>query len=370
MKTGKTIVQLAQALQDQKDASRDFMVPLEKLEAITANNAGEKPEVALRFSNGAKHVVTPNKWAHSQLSQYADIPKAYYDRLNAERPGLLVENLNHGFDRLRAVAKETRKPETRMLRTVGGTARALLSSKYRRLDSIDLMEAVMPALINGKFEIDSSEMTEQRMYLKALTSKVQGEIKPGDVVQFGIMVSTSDVGAGSLRVEPLIYRLVCKNGMISNTAIRKTHIGRGQAGDDIQELLSDRTKELSDAAFFASIRDVITAHMRPEIFQRELDRYREAAGIPITNFNLDEVVELAMDRVKVSGEKTKQTMVEYLIKGADGAGLTKWGLANAFTFAAQSDAVDYDESVELERAGHKVIEIPRTDWERIAMKSA
>lgn len=370
MKTGKSIIELAQALDAQKKQARDFIVPVEKLQAVTVTKDDGREHVALNFANGSDHTVRPNTWAHSQLATYSDIPKAYYDRLNAENPRLLTDNINHSFERLRYDAKTERKQESRMLRTVGHDVRAVLSSKYRRLDAHDLIEAVLPVMIDGQFEVESSELTERRIYLKALTPKVQGEVKVGDVVQFGLMVSSSDVGAGSLRVEPLLYRLVCKNGMVTNSALKKFHIGRNQGTDDITELLSDRTKELTDAAFWASIRDVVQANMRPDIFQRELDRMKEAAGIAITNFNLEQVAELAMDRVGVTGEKTRMSIVEYLARGADGAGLNKWGLANAFTYAAQADHVDYDESIELERAGAKVIELQRKDWAAIAEKTA
>lgn len=367
MKTGKSLTELAQELERLKNDSRDFVVPTAKL---SMEVAGENPTPVLRMQNGQAHDYRPTSWAHSQLAQVTDIPKAYYDRIAAENPTLLARNVNHGFDRLRAEAAAKGKPEARMIRTVGGQVRAVLSSKYRRLDCYDLAETVLPVMVQNRFEVVSSEITDRRMYLKALTPRVQGEIKPGDVVQFGLCISSSDVGAGSLRVEPLMYRLVCSNGLITNTAIRKFHVGKNQAGDDIQELLSDATKELSDAAFWAQVRDVVQGHMRSDIFELEMAKLRVAAGEKITNFDIEEVVELTMKRVGVTGEKTKHSMVGYLANGADGAGLNRYGLLNAMTYAAQQDHVDYDQSVELERAAYEILELPKKDWARIAEKAA
>jgi hypothetical protein len=55
----------------------------------------------------------------------------------------------------------------------------------------------------------SCDVTESRFYLKAVTDRVQGEVKQGDAIQAGLVVSNSEVGQGSLRVEALDSRLVC-----------------------------------------------------------------------------------------------------------------------------------------------------------------
>lgn len=154
--------------------------------------------------------------------------------------------------------------------------------------------------------------------------------------------------------------------MIANTAIRKFHVGKSQAEDDIRELLSDKTKELTDAAFLAQVRDVVLSSMQPEQFEKQVDRIRLAAGQPIKNFDLNEVVELTMKRVGVTGENKKNSILAALASGNQGAGLTRWGLVNSFTYAAQADDVDYEESIEMERAAGQILELPATDWRRIA----
>ena len=44
------------------------------------------------------------------------------------------------------------------------------------------------------------------------------EVKQGDTVQAGIIISNSEVGLGSLSLRTFLYRLVCLNGMILNFA--------------------------------------------------------------------------------------------------------------------------------------------------------
>lgn len=357
MKQGKSLVELAKTLQDIRDNSRDFLVPAKEL--------AMRDDASLVFKNGQEHEYAPNRLAHGQLAGYTGIPRAYYEKLLDENKSLLANNVNHGFSKKSEQANRG-KPETRMVRTYRDQIRAVLSSSYRRLDSFDLCNNVLPLLHEKQMTVDSSELTESRLYIKALMPKLQSEVKVGDPVQYGILITNSDVGAGAVRVEPLIYRLICKNGMVASTAIRKFHAGRNMAGNDVQELFTDETHRLTDAAFWAQVKDIVTASMQPEIFEAEVNKLRQAAEQRITNFDIPEVVELAMGSVGVSGEGVKENIIGYLANGADGAGLTKWGLLNGFTYAAQSPAVNYDQSVELERAGAKILELSNRDWRRIA----
>jgi hypothetical protein len=366
MKNGKTLTELASTLENLKNHAHDYVVPVEKMRATAENDA---VTITIDDGNGGR-LFFPNAWAHQQISTFTDVPKGYYDRLNFENTMLLTLAINHGLNMAAGRAKAEKKVESRMLRTIGTDMRALVSPRYRRLDCYDLLETVFPVMIDGGLKVVSSELTERRMYIKAVSDKLTTEVKKGDVVQYGLVISSSDVGAGSVRVEPLINRLVCTNGMIMESAIRKYHIGKHEGFDEFQELLSDKTKELSDAAFWAQIRDVVIGSMKREIFEAAANSFREAAGMPITNFELPKVVELAMKHTATTGEKVKESIVSYLANGADGAGLNKWGLSQAFGWAAQQDGVDYDTSTDLERAAGKIIELPRNAWKIISEKAA
>lgn len=291
---------------------------------------------------------------HEQVGSRHAIPKAYYDRLRSQAPELLVANVNHWFK-----ADGNRK----LVRTLDGRARAYLSDRYRALDNYDLLQAALPELMKQpNIQIVSCEVTEARMYLKAVFPKLEGEIKTGDIVQAGLVVSNSEIGAGSVRVEPLVYRLVCKNGMISNTAMRRYHVGKQQAGEgDFTELLTDKTKEMTDAAFWAQVRDVISGSLTDETFQRQVLRLREAATEqPITG-NVVKVVEVTQKKLGFS-DTEGQMILQHLIQGGS---LSAYGLMNAITRTSQ-DVDDYDRATELERAGGKLIELDRKDWRVIA----
>jgi len=42
------------------------------------------------------------------------------------------------------------------------------------------------------------------MYLKVVTPRLEFEVAPGDIVHAGIVVTNSEVGCGTLSVQPLL----------------------------------------------------------------------------------------------------------------------------------------------------------------------
>jgi hypothetical protein len=354
MKKGLTLTELATKLQQQRETQKDYIVPVEKMTA----KVNEENKLVLNFTNGSEQNYSLNTWSGSQVAQFADIPKQYFDRLSSENPDLAAQNINHGFSKL--------QNEKRMIRCQDNYIRGFLSNGYRRLDAYDMLENTLPTIFDAGLEVVSSEVNERKLFIKMLSPKLQGEITKGDLVQYGLTISTSDVGAGSVRIEPLIYRLVCANGLISDTALRKFHRTSKHEVDTVFELLSDKTKEMTDAAFWAQCNDLIKLSLETINFEKEIEKLKKAAQLPITNFDLPNVVELSMRAVNVSGEQTKNSILAALASGNEGAGLTQWGLVNSFTKAAQADHLDYEQSIDLERAASKIITLSPKQWETIA----
>jgi len=347
MKTGKTLVEMAQELQRQSEAKRDYIADTRVLEM---SPAGE-----LALENGSRHEFPVTDHAHSQIAQRLDIPAKYYQRMKAEQPQLLAQNVNTWFQQ---------NPERRMIRTLDGKARAFLSDRYRRLDNYDLAEAVLPVLgeMGEGIQIISSELTEKRMYIKAINRRLELEVKRGDVVQAGICITNSEVGLGSLRVEPLIYRLVCLNGMISQDfSTKKYHVGRAAEDGDAYELYSDDTLKADDRAFFLKVQDTVRATVDMAKFSTIVERMKEATEQKIEG-NPVEAVEVLSEKFGYSNEE-KTGILTHLIQGGD---LTAYGMLNAITRTSQ-DLEDYDRATELERDGSKILSLPSSTWKAIAM---
>jgi hypothetical protein len=351
MKTGRSLSDLAAELERQASSKRDYIADTRALQVRPDASTGL---IVLEGVNGGMPL---RPTAHEQMGSILGIPRTYYDRLMANAPDLLARNVNHW---LKA------EPARKMIRTLDGGVRAILSDRYRPLDNMDLAEAVIPRLMALEGQVVSGEVTERRFYLKAVTPRITGEIKKGDEVQAGLVVSNSEIGEGSLKVEQLSYRLVCLNGAIHAKAIRQTHAGRrsGFDGADLiegsREHFRDETRAADDRAFFLKVQDAVSATLSPAGFDKLLDTMRGATERKIEADPV-QVVEVVSRRFGLA-EAERGSVLKHLISGAD---LSAWGLANAVTRASQ-DIESYDRSTELEAVGGQIVELSRHDWDTLA----
>ncbi len=352
MKHGKTLNELAAEITRQAASKKDYLAPSSRLH-MTINDGAPQ----LIMQNGSAHVMGITPIAHQQIAGRLDIPRSYYDRMKLEHPQLLAENVNTWLGRA----------DTRYLvRTLDNNARALLSDKYRAFDNFDLAETVLPKLLQAGCRVESCELTDSRLYIKAVTPRLSAEVKKGDVVQAGLMITNSEVGHGAIKIEPLIYRLVCSNGaVINDMAMRKNHVGRRSSQqffdmEDAAQYYRDETRMADDRAFWMKVSDVVSALLDEVIFQKIVSRWREAADQKIT-IDPIEVVERTAKRYNLSdGERGGVLM--HLIQGGD---LSAYGLMNAVTRMAQ-DVESYDRSTEMERLGPEILELPRQAWAQLA----
>lgn len=347
MKTGKSIVELAAELERQQASKKDYLADTRRLKLELTNG-----DLVLQGVNGGMAV---RDTAHAQFANSLNIPKVYYDRMLTQAPDLLATNVNAWLER---------QPAKKLIRCLDNQVRAVLSDSYRPLDNVELAEAVLPQLVDLQANIVSTEVTEKRFYLKAVTDKVQGEVKKGDVIQAGLMISNSEIGHGSLRVQALDYRLVCLNGMIRETAVRQAHLGRGARGmdaiEDAREYFKPETRLADDRAFFLKVRDAVSGMFDPVKFNARISQYIEATEKPITG-EVEAVVEVTAKRFGFN-DSERSSILKHLIKGDM---MSAWGLANAVTRAAQ-DVESYDRSQELEAVGGDIIELPQNAWREIA----
>lgn len=345
MKRGKELGVMLKELERMDSAKRDFVAPTPQLQVYKNGDFNLKVGDQGSFQIG--------EVAHGQLAERLKIPKKYYDRMRVEAPKLLEDNINYWF---------TNKPEDRMVRTLDNRARAFLSSGYRPLDNLDLSRASFEALsgIEG-IEVKSSEITESRVYFQIITTAISFEVKVGDVVQAGIVISNSEVGMGSVKVEPMIYRLVCSNGMIApDRSLNRYHIGRQIQVNGAEIFFRDETRRADDRAFWMKVKDVVRGSFNRDVFEGIAKRATEATQERIDG-RLEKVVEVTKDRFNLQ-EREQSDILKHLI---DGGELSRWGMVNAVTRSAH-DVDDYDRSIELQRIGGEVLELPKTQWEEIA----
>lgn len=296
-----------------------------------------------------------NDYAHGQISDRLGIPKRYYDRMRGTAHDLLQENVRHWL---------TNDPKRQMVRTLDGNVRAFLSDRYRRLDDFDLMEHLLPtfAEIDGlTFQV--AALTDTRLHIRALLPRIEREVKVGDTVQAGIEIKNSEVGAGALTISPFVWRLICLNGMVMPTAVRRNHVGGRIEEDDLGRYRSETIAQ-DDKAFFMKVADVVRSTLTEVAFDEIVAKLREAAtGERIV------APAAATERLAKTydlGEGEQQSVLAHLASGGD---LSRWGMVNAITAAAK-DADGWDRLSEMEAIGGTLATIPETDWSRLALTTA
>ena len=350
MKNGRTLVSLAQELERQIGSKQDLVVPSSLMQCSTDAGGHLKMAIEGRGDGGAFGVTN---LARRQLAEKLKIPFTYFERMRTEQPGLLDRNVNTWLQT---------DGERRMIRTLDGQVRAVLSDRYRRLDNFDLAENVLPILQRlPEARFESVELTETKMYLKVVTPQVKFEVAPGDVVQAGIVITNSEVGCGTLAVQPLVYRLICRNGLIaSDHALRKTHVGRIlQSGEESINVYRDDTLAADDKAFFLKVRDVVEAAVSEATFRQVAQKMQKTLDIKLRGDPV-KAVEVLANRYTLN-ENERAGVLRHLIVEGD---LSAYGLVNAVTHFSQ-DVEDYDRATEFEALGGKLIDLAPTEWKGI-----
>lgn len=362
MKAGITVQELARRVEANRRAKRDFIASSQNIRLVHDKDAGR---VRLHLTDDTdEHSFETSPFFQRQLGARLRINAKYWDRMVEQAPDLLATNANYWLER---------SQERRMIRTLDkegysgtgprGLARAVLSDSYKRIDNEQILQEVLPALGSiPDLQITECELTEHRMYIKAVTPRITGEVKVGDTVQAGIVLSNGEIGNGSLSVSPLALRLVCMNGMvISDGRFRAIHVGRKADDGEMFELYTDETKQADDKAILLKARDVANGIFNQDYFNKLLLPMQEAAGDVAKTKRPDQAVEVLSNEYGFN-EEEQINVLTHLLQGGD---LSRWGFANAVTRAAQ-DVGSYDRSVQLETIGGSMMSMDRKVWEKVA----
>lgn len=362
MKTGKSLSDLAAEIERQMKSKKDY-VATTALSKIVVDPTG--PRLAL----GDVGTFKVGDIAHDQIAEHVKIPKQYYDRMRREEPELLATNVNRWFEK---------SPTPRMIRTLDGTARAFLSDKFQPLDNWDFGQATLPLLSERKLQIMSCEITEKRLYIKAVDEKLFRDVPIGhrmgdgshkifDTCAPAIILSNSEVGFGRLVVETGVYTSACTNlALFSSGGMKRTHVGarhrltEGLDVADLDSIMSHATKKKTMEALWMQVRDVVGSAFDDKIIGKRIEQLEVAAGRKITG-KVEKVMELVAKRFDFNDDE-RDSVFRHLI---DGGNLSQYGLHAAVTRSAQ-DVSSYDRATELEYIGGQVIELAPMEFERLA----
>jgi hypothetical protein len=347
MIAGLALNDLAAKIVREARAKRDFHASTAKLVATDTGS------IALATAD-EQFTLTPTPFALRQIGDHAGIPAKYVDRMATEAPALLASNLNHWFQA---------EPTTRLVRThINGTQtlRAYLSDKYRPMDNDDLAAHVLPIIMQAGWKIKSAQVTEKKLYIQAISEAMSAEIQQATeaggrgfqrthIIHPGVVISNSEVGAGRLNIESLLYDEFCTNGMISGGTLRRNHVGKafdGFDGDEnASEFFSDATRKLDDAALWSKVSDVLTGTINEAKFQALVGKLQGLTTVKLDG-TIAEIVDVTARNYGFTATEA-ESILQHFAAGGD---LSAFGLVQSVTRTAQ-DATSYDRAVEIEKIG-------------------
>jgi hypothetical protein len=247
--------------------------------------------------------------ATSQLCERLNIPAAYYRRLPGEMKATVAN-----FDLKRQGDRQF------LLRGKATHVRAVLSGEYVAYDNRQIAETVEGLLRGEGIRIKSFVLEETHCFVKLVSEEL---VDPASGLKSGIMIGNSEVGVGSVSVEPFLFRKVCTNDLVVKVekAFRHAHVYF-----TAHELTRRMAEAIGDAFVEAS---------------KALDAFLKSREEPIPD-PLAVIRKLAEDR-KMSQKLTDEVVARYVTEPE----ANRFGVINAFSGAAQTLAPLH--RIELER---------------------
>ena len=280
--------------------------------------------------------------------------------------GLLCGLLNEFFSRMKfdRLVRRMKKADGSMY------CRALLSNRYRIVDSHDLFFAILEELskvkVGGKTpEIWNARLSEDHFYGYAVAPGLTGQVDttrtfkgtrgqdnrwqglPGDTYNGAIVFGNSETGAGGIFIRQAVVRTVTHSYLVDQDLVAERHVG-GKMEADAD--LSAETIAAWNKAFFSEVHDHVRNAFDPEKFQIVLDRLNGAA-----RDNVEDGV-IATEALQVCydlSEAAKAQIRNVFFRSGD---LTRYGLVTALSEAAAAD-VGAEEAVAMEQAGGELAQL-------------
>ena len=269
----------------------------------------ESGQLAISDSGDTNGSYTLSDLATAQLCGKLKIPVEYYHRLPGPMKALVG---NFDLERLNGHAL--------LLRGKGEWIRAVLSGEYVVYNNAQIAETVQTLLQDGNVRVKTFVMEETHLFIKIVSEEI---VEPTSGLKAGIMIGNSEVGLGSVSVEPFVFRKACTNDLViaQEKSFRHPHVHL-----TANELSRRMAIGINEAFTLASSSLDAFLKTREELIPDPVETIRQiAASRKLSQKFTDEVV------------SSFQLEPEY----------TRFGVINAFTSAAQK--VSPLQRIEIER---------------------
>jgi len=367
--THGSLTQLMQKVQDQAARKADFLTPTNDLQKVTDPETN-RPALVIEAKGGepTRHLDI-NSVAFQQLAAHCDIETRTARRLQDHYPAEFDTLINAHFQK---------EPKRKMLRTfldtdeTNGTARALLSDRFKTYDNNDMLQTVLPPIMenDSRLQVVQANISDSKLYMrfKSLVHTGAGA-NVADVMANGVGFSNSETGQGSVTAYQLFWTLACLNGMQTENKTRSSHITSARDSDD-WGLLSGEAQEADNRALNLKLRDLVSAYSSREMFDQVLDKMKAAAADVIEGeYSVADTVNNLGTVMRLTKKETSNVL-DGLMNTIGQAGyendrpLSRATLINAVTNVANTSDIDHAD--DWQRRGGQLLNMNARDWNRIA----
>lgn len=319
----------------------EYVQRLQPVDRIVKGRAlhfrNEQSNISLNIS---KDRTSLHNHALRQVAERAHMPSAYMEYLLSQKTKVGEEEDFWGAENVAAIFNDTFKhnlSDDRFLtRSVDNQVRGFLSDRFRRLDSRIIFDAVAESCAKVGALPYEGYVSETKVGLQAILPNVYEPI-PGEIMAYGMSIENSDFGNGALNVLFFLLRLVCLNGAIGQTGMRKVHLGK-RLEDNVE--WSSETYKLDTKTIASAVKDLVLSTLSAERLEAGQEAVRRAYEDTLTENRRAAVVEILkksliksdMDRVI---EKFNEPDVELLPPGNN-----VWRMSNAVSWLANQQTDD------------------------------
>ena len=371
------LLDLMQKVKDQAERSKDFIAPTNALQIQTLNKDGSPADdsdqskfsriVVEREDGEPTYMYNANEVALSQIGQRAGIDSRTMQRLQQGYPTQFDSVIN---------AIWQKEPKNTMIRTfmdsdTHGIARAVLSDKFKTFDNTNLLNSAIPQLMESEaqWKVVNADVTDKRLYLRLKSEVITGEgANRGDLMASGIGLSNSEVGAGSVQVYQMYWTLACLNGMQTENRHRQSHITSSQADGETWKMLSSEAKDADNKALELKVRDLVAGYTSRESFDEVIDKMK-TAGQDVIQGSVNNAVDNLGKVINLTKKETASVLDGLMAtigqEGYAGNPVSRATMVNAVTNVA--NRVDADEMDDWQRRGGQILNMNKTDWNRVAV---
>ncbi|MDA7514203.1 hypothetical protein N8508_00280 [bacterium] len=165
-----------------------------------------------------------------------------------------------------------------LIRTVDDEVRGVMSDRYKRMNTLEIYGQFLDATNKQGAVVVDAHLTPIKSYVETIIPKLVPVVTENNgtiYVVFGARIQNSDFGAGSLEVRNFMIQAVCLNGMVTNSPLKRKHVG-SRISDDIT--FSERTVQLETKAQASIVNDLVTDLLSTSGIKKQISNIQDSSA--------------------------------------------------------------------------------------------